>query len=352
VGQIIPWNFPLMMVAWKFGPALAAGCTIILKPSKETPLTALRIGELCIQAGFPPGVINILTGAGKDIGDMICRHPGIDKVAFTGSTDVGKQIGKMAMESNLKKVSLELGGKGPHIIFADCDLEEAVKTAIHGIFFNMGQACSAGSRIYVEAPIYDQFVAKAVDLTRQRKLGDPFAEGVLHGPQSSQKQFEKIMKYIEIGKKEGARLLLGGNRAGGKGWFIEPTIFADAQDNMKIVQDEIFGPVMVILKFQTVDEVIERANNSIYGLTSGVCTKDVAKALAVANNIKAGVVWINTWHLFSPAQPWGGYKQSGVGRELGEYGLDNYLEVKNVVVSLEKAVRHMEPRHHTVLMSQ
>jgi aldehyde dehydrogenase (NAD+) len=334
-GQIIPWNWPLMMQAWKFGPALAAGCTVVLKPSQFTPLTALRVGELAIQAGFPPGVINICPGYGSEIGDYIARHPLIDKVAFTGSTDVGKIIQKAATESNLKRVSLELGGKGPHIIFADADLDLAVKNAVHGLFFNMGQNCSAGSRIYVEEPIYDQFLQKAVQVVKSRKIGDPLKDDTEHGPQTTKKQFDKIMEYIKKGQEEGAKLLTGGKRWGDKGLFIEPTIFADVEDNMKIATDEIFGPVMVILKFTDAAEVIKRANNSIYGLTAGVQSKDVGKAMAVAGKIQAGTVWINTYNKFDAALPFGGYKESGVGRELGPYGLLNYIEVKSVCVSLE-----------------
>jgi aldehyde dehydrogenase (NAD+) len=289
-GQVIPWNWPMLMQAWKFGPALAAGCTVVLKPSQFTPLTALKIGELAIKAGFPPGVINILPGYGNEIGDYIARHPKIDKIAFTGSTDVGKTIEIAAAESNLKRVSLELGGKGPNIIFADCDLDLAVKNAVHGLFFNMGQNCSAGSRVFVEEGIYDQFLEKCVDMVKKRKTGDPMNEDTEHGPQTTQKQFDKIMEYIQKGKEEGAKLLTGGKRWGDKGLFIEPTIFADVNDKMKIVTDEIFGPVMVVLKFKDANEVIHRANQTIYGLTGGVQCRDLTKALAVAYRIKAGTV--------------------------------------------------------------
>jgi len=348
-GQIIPWNWPLMMQAWKFGPALAAGCTVVLKPSQFTPLTALRVGELIIEAGFPPGVVNILPGEGREIGDVIARHMDIDKVAFTGSTDVGKIIGKAAAESNLKKISLELGGKGPHIVFADADFEQAVQTSINGLFFNMGQNCSAASRIYVEEPIYDAFVQRIAEIVKKRKVGDPFAEDTEQGPQSTKKQFEKVMKYIKIGQEEGARLVTGGKRMGDKGFFIEPTIFADAKDDMKIVKDEIFGPVMVILKFKDINDVIDRANNSIYGLTGGVSSKDLSKALAVANNIKSGTVWINTWNTFDPGLPFGGYRQSGIGRELGPYGLMNYLEVQSVCISLTNATEYLNPKHAPIV---
>jgi len=295
----------------------------------------LRVGELIIEAGFPPGVVNICPGLGSEIGDYISRHPDIDKVAFTGSTDVGRMIEKGAAESNLKRVSLELGGKGPHIIFGDSDLDLAVKNAIHGLFFNMGQNCSAGSRIYVQDSIYDAFLEKCVQMLKQRKIGDPLAEDTEQGPQATKKQFDKIMYYIKKGQEEGAKLLLGGKRWGNKGLFIEPTIFADCEDHMKIVTDEIFGPVMVILKFKDTKEVIKRANNSIYGLTAGIQCKDTTKALAIAGRIKAGTVWINTFNKFDAALPFGGYKQSGHGRELGPYGLGNYVEVKSVCLSME-----------------
>jgi len=334
-GQIIPWNWPMMMQAWKFGPALAAGCTVVLKPSQFTPLTALRIGELAIEAGFPPGVINILPGYGSDTGDYIARHPLIDKVAFTGSTDVGKTIEKAASESNLKRVSLELGGKGPHIIFEDSELDLAVKNAVFGLFFNMGQNCSAGSRIFVQESIYDTFLERVVDQVKKIKIGDPFDDDTQHGPQTTKKQFDKIMHYIKLGREEGARLLTGGKQWGNKGWYIEPTVFADATDDMKITTDEIFGPVMVILKFRDTKEVIERANKTIYGLTAGIQSKDTSKAIAVASNIKAGTIWINTFNKFDATLPFGGFKQSGVGRELGPYGLNNYIEIKSVCLSLE-----------------
>jgi aldehyde dehydrogenase (NAD+) len=351
-GQIIPWNWPLMMQAWKFGPALAAGCTVVLKPSQFTPLTALRIGELIIEAGFPPGVVNILPGEGAEIGNVIARHMNVDKVAFTGSTDVGKMIEKAAAESNLKRVSLELGGNGPNIIFADADFEQAVQTAIHGVFFNMGQNCSAVARVYVEEPIYDAFIQRATELVQKRKVGDPFADDTEQGPATTQKQFDKIMKYIKAGQDEGARLVTGGKRIGNKGFFIEPTIFADVKDDMKIAKEEIFGPVMVMLKFKDINDVIDRANNSIYGLTAGVSSKDITKALSVAHNVKSGTVWVNTWNQFDTAVPFGGYRQSGIGRELGPYGLMNYLEVHSVYISLTKATEYLDPKHAPIMASQ
>jgi aldehyde dehydrogenase (NAD+) len=342
-GQIIPWNWPLLMLAWKFGPALATGCTVILKPSQFTPLTALRIGELAIEAGFPPGVINILPGYGHEAGDIIAGHKGIDKIAFTGSTDIGKKVEQLAAESNLKRVSLELGGKGPNIIFADSDFDQAVEVAVKGLFFNMGQNCSAGSRIYVEEPIYDRFVERTKEVVQKKKVGDPFDSETFYGPHTTNKQFEKTMEYIRIGKEEGARLVCGGKRIGDKGYYVEPTIFADVTDDMKIAKEEIFGPVMVILKFTEYKEVIQRANNSIYGLTGGVCTRDISKGLDAAKKIKAGTVWVNCWNEFDPGIPFGGFKQSGIGRELGPNGLFNYLENKSIVISLA--------RHSTVPQS-
>jgi aldehyde dehydrogenase (NAD+) len=333
--QIIPWNWPMMMQAWKFGPALAAGCTVVLKPSQFTPLTALRIGELVVEAGFPPGVVNIITGYGSEIGDYLAKHPNIDKVAFTGSTSVGKALQLAATESNLKRVSLELGGKGPNIVFEDADMDLAVKNAVNGLFFNMGQNCSAGSRVFVQESIYDTFLQKLVESLKKTKVGDPFAEDTEQGPQATKKQFDKTMSYIKKGKEEGARLLIGGKQWGDKGWFVEPTVFADATDEMKITEEEIFGPVMVVLKFKDIEEVVRRANKTIYGLTAGIQTRDTTKALAVASNIQAGTVWINTYNTFDPSLPFGGYKQSGIGRELGPYGLGNYLEVKSVCLSME-----------------
>jgi len=335
-GQILPWNWPLLILAWKFGPALASGCTVILKPSQFTPLTALRVGELAIKAGFPPGVINILPGYGNEVGDIIARHEGIDKIAFTGSTDIGRRVEKAAAESNLKRISLELGGKGPNIVFADSNFEQAVEVAVNALFFNMGQNCSAGSRTYVEESIYDRFVERAMQVVQKKKVGDPFDPETFHGPQTTNRQFDKTMEYIRIGKEEGARLVCGGKKIGDKGYFIEPTIFADVTDDMRIAKEEIFGPVMVILKFTDYKDVIQRANNSIYGLTGGVSTMNISKGLDAAKKIKAGTVWVNCWNEFDPGVPFGGFKQSGVGRELGPNGLFNYLENKSIVISLAK----------------
>eukprot|EP01027_Heterolobosea_sp_BB2_P006902 GEZU01010340.1.p1 GENE.GEZU01010340.1~~GEZU01010340.1.p1 ORF type:complete len:384 (-),score=167.56 GEZU01010340.1:605-1756(-) len=336
VGQIIPWNFPLLMQAWKLGPALAAGCTVVMKPAEQTPLTALRVGELIIEAGFPPGVVNILPGYGPTAGQAIARHMDVDKIAFTGSTEVGRLMHKYSQESNLKRVTLELGGKSPNIIFADANLDQAIAAAHSGLFFNMGQCCCAGSRVFVEESIYDKFVEKSVEAARKRKVGDAFAKGVESGAQIDQEQFDKILSYIESGKQEGAKLMCGGKRLGDKGFFIEPTVFADVKDDMKIAREEIFGPVMSIIKFKTIEEVIERANNSNYGLAAAVFTKDITKAINVSNGLRAGTVWVNCYNVFDSAQPFGGYKESGHGRELGEYGLMNYLEVKAVCINLDQ----------------
>ncbi|MGP8157801.1 MAG: aldehyde dehydrogenase family protein [Candidatus Acidiferrales bacterium] len=334
VGQIIPWNFPLLMQAWKLGPALAAGCTVVMKPAEQTPLTALRVGELIVEAGFPPGVVNLLPGYGPTAGAAIARHMDVDKVAFTGSTEVGKLIMQAAGASNLKRVTLELGGKSPNIVFADANMDEAIEGAHQALFFNQGQCCCAGSRLFVEDKAYDEFVAKSVARAKTRKVGDPFAKDTEQGPQVDSDQFKKVMSYIESGKSDRAKLVAGGNRVGDKGYFIEPTVFADVQDNMKIAQEEIFGPVMSILRFKTLDEVVDRANKSLYGLAAAVWTRDISKAHAVANSVRAGTVWINCFDVFDAAAPFGGYKQSGIGRELGEYALQNYTEVKTVTVKL------------------
>jgi aldehyde dehydrogenase (NAD+) len=334
VGQIIPWNFPLLMQAWKLGPALATGNTVVLKPAEQTPLTALRIGELACEAGFPPGVLNILPGYGPTAGAAMARHMDIDKVAFTGSTEVGHLIMEAAAKSNLKRVSLELGGKSPNIVFADADLEEAIEGAHFGLFFNHGQCCTAGSRLFVEEACYDQFVEQSVARAKNRVLGDPFDRKTDQGPQVDQAQLDKILSYIESGKKEGASLLAGGKRFGDKGFFVEPTVFSDVQDTMKIAREEIFGPVMSIIKFKDVDEVVKRANATVYGLAAAVWTRDIGKAHAIANGVRAGTVWVNCYNVFDAGAPFGGFKQSGIGRELGEYGLQQYTEVKTVTIKL------------------
>ncbi|MEP0848726.1 MAG: aldehyde dehydrogenase family protein [Phycisphaerae bacterium] len=333
-GQIIPWNFPLLMQAWKLGPALAAGCTVVLKVAEQTPLSALRVGELINEAGFPPGVVNILCGYGPTAGQALARHMDVDKVAFTGSTEVGHLIMKYAAESNLKRVTLELGGKSPNIVFADTDLDAAAEGAHFALYFNQGQCCCAGSRLFVEEKIHEKFVEKLVNRAKQRKVGDPFSKDVEQGPQVDKEQFNKVMGYIDAGKNEGAKLLCGGGRVGQKGYFIEPTVFDGVKDEMKIAQEEIFGPVLSVLPFKTIDEVVKRANNTTYGLAAAVWTRDIEKAHAIANRVRAGTVWVNCYDVFDAAAPFGGFKQSGIGRELGEYGLANYTEVKTVTVKL------------------
>jgi aldehyde dehydrogenase (NAD+) len=334
VGQIIPWNFPMLMQAWKLGPALATGCTVVLKPAEQTPLTALRIGELMLEAGFPPGVVNILPGYGPTAGAAIARHMDVDKVAFTGSTEVGHLIMKAAAETNLKRVTLELGGKSPNIVFADADMDQAIEGAHFALFFNQGQCCCAGSRLFVEDKCYDEFVEKSVARAKKRTVGNPFDKKTEQGPQVDQDQFNKVMSYIDAGKKEHAKLVAGGNRVGNKGYFIEPTVFSDVQDDMKIAKEEIFGPVMAILKFKDLEEVTERANKSMYGLAAAVWTKDITKAHAIADGVRAGTVWVNCYDVFDAGAPFGGFKQSGIGRELGEYALSNYTEVKTVTIKL------------------
>jgi aldehyde dehydrogenase (NAD+) len=333
-GQITPWNFPLLMYAWKLGPALATGNTVVLKPAEQTPLTALRIGELVVEAGFPPGVVNMLPGYGPTAGAAIANHMDIDKVAFTGSGEVGRLIMQAAGRSNLKRVSLELGGKSPNIVFADADMDQAIEGCHFGLFFNQGQVCCAGSRLYVEESVYDEFVEKSVARAERRTVGDPFDAGTEQGPQIDGTQFDKILSYIDAGMREGADLLTGGKRAGDQGYFIQPTVFADVRDDMKIAREEIFGPVMSIIRFRQLDEVIDRANNTTYGLAAAVWTRDIGKALAIANNVKAGTVWVNCFDVFDAAAPFGGFKQSGIGREMGEYGLQQYTEVKTVTVKL------------------
>lgn len=334
VGQITPWNFPLLMYGMKLGPALAMGNTVVLKPAEQTPLTCLRIGELIVEAGFPSGVVNILPGYGPTAGAAIANHMGVDKVAFTGSTEVGHSILEAAGRTNLKRVSLELGGKSPNIVFADAGIDEAVEGSHLGLFFNQGQVCCAGSRLFVQEKIYDEFVEKSVDRAKRRTVGNPFHATTEQGPQIDDIQFEKVMSYIDSGKGEGAELLTGGKRACDPGYFIEPTVFANVKDDMKIAREEIFGPVMSIMKFHDVEEVVARANNTTYGLAAAVWTRSIENAMSIANNVRAGTVWVNCFNVFDAAAPFGGFKQSGIGREMGEYALQQYTEVKTVTIKM------------------
>ncbi|XP_068987273.1 aldehyde dehydrogenase X, mitochondrial [Bombus flavifrons] len=334
VGQIIPWNYPFLMLAWKWGPALATGCTIVLKPAEQTPLSALYAAALAKEAGFPPGVINVITGYGPTAGAAIAEHPGIQKVAFTGSTEVGHLIMAASAKSNLKRVSLELGGKSPLVIFDDVDIEKAAEIAYNAIFANHGQNCCAGSRTFVHTKIYDQFVAYAKQLALKTKVGDPFDAETQQGPQVDREMFDKVLGLIKSGKEEGAVLEVGGERHGNVGYFIKPTVFSNVTDDMRIAKEEIFGPVQSILKFETMDEVIERANNTNYGLAAGVLSKDIDKALMFAQAVQAGSVWVNCYDAITPQTPFGGFKQSGIGRELGSEGLKEYLETKTISIKV------------------
>jgi aldehyde dehydrogenase (NAD+) len=334
VGQIIPWNFPLLMQAWKWGPALAAGNCVVLKPAEQTPLTALYVARLAQEVGFPDGVINVVPGFGPTAGAALSSHMDVDKVAFTGEGSTGKLVMTAAAQSNLKRVSLELGGKSPNIVFADADLDAAVEGAYLGLFFNQGQCCCAGSRLFVEEKVHDKLVDRLLQKAKGQKVGDPFDPATTQGPQVSQEQMDRILGYIESGKKEGAKCEVGGGRHGKKGYYVEPTLFTGVTDEMKIAKEEIFGPVMNVLKFKNVDEVIERGNRTTYGLAAAVWTKDITKAHRIANSLRAGTVWVNCYDVFDAAAPFGGYKQSGIGRELGQYALELYTEVKTVTVAL------------------
>jgi acyl-CoA reductase-like NAD-dependent aldehyde dehydrogenase len=333
IGQIIPWNFPLLMVAWKLGPALACGNTVVLKPAEQTPLSALRVGELIQEAGFPDGVVNIVPGFGPTAGGALVSHPGVDKIAFTGSTEVGKLIHRETSDT-LKRVSLELGGKAPNIVFADADMDAAVKGAIGGIFFNQGEVCCAGSRLFVEDEIHDEFVAALAAHAKKIKVGDPTDESTEMGAQVSDEQFQKILGYIDAGKKGGARVVTGGSRACERGYFVQPTVFDGVRNDMKIAREEIFGPVVAALRFDDMESVIREGNDTTYGLSAGVWTRDVSKAHRVAHALKAGTVWVNCFNAFDTASPFGGYKQSGYGRELGPYALELYTQTKSVWVAL------------------
>lgn len=333
-GQIIPWNFPLLMFAWKIGPALATGNTVVMKTAEQTPLSGLVLTQFIQQAGFPPGVFNLVTGLGKVAGAALSAHMGVDKIAFTGSTAVGRQIMKSAASSNLKKVTLELGGKSPNIVFNDADLDKTVDWVNFGIYYNHGQICCAGSRIFVQEGIYDKFLEAFKKRAEQNKVGDPFQEETFQGPQVSQLQYDRVMAYIDSGRTEGATVVTGGTRLGDKGYFIQPTIFSDVRPDMKIMREEIFGPVCAIAKFKDEEEVIQLANDTTYGLAAAVHTQSLNTAIRVSNALEAGTVWINCYNMIHHALPFGGYKESGIGRELGEAALANYTQSKSVAMRL------------------
>jgi aldehyde dehydrogenase (NAD+) len=335
VGMIVPWNFPLLLASWKLGPALACGNTIVWKPASQTSLTTLRFGKLAVEAGVPAGVVNIVTGPGA-VGRAMVKHPGIDKIAFTGSTAVGQEIMRSAADT-VKRITLELGGKSPNIVFADSDVDNAVKGAITGIFYGKGEVCNAGSRLFLESKVKGEFTEKLVARAAKMRPADPLDPKTRLGAIVSQDQMQTVLGYIESGKKDGAKLVAGGNRVtvdGGKGFFIEPTIFGDVKNDMTIAREEIFGPVLSVLTFDDVDEVIEQANNNPYGLAAAVWTRDVKKAHSVSRRLKAGTVWINTYGLMDASLPFGGYKSSGFGRELGAHAVEHYTEMKTVWLNI------------------
>ena len=336
VAAIVPWNFPLLIAMWKVAPALATGNTVILKPASQTPLTALAMGQLAIDCGFPPGVLNVMTGSGSTLGQAIVSHPGIDKIAFTGDTSTGRGIMRSAADT-LKHITLELGGKSPNIVFADADLDAAVRGATVGIFYGKGEVCAAGSRLLVDKSIKDQFISKVAERTKKMVAGDPLDPKTRLGAISSKGQLERVLNYVNIAKTEGASLVAGGSRTDigtGKGYFMQPTVFADVTPAMTIAREEIFGPVLAAIDFVDVDEAIARANDSVYGLAAGVWTRDIKKAHYVASRLKAGTVWVNTYNVYDTAVPFGGYKQSGFGRDMSRYALDYYTQVKSVWVDL------------------
>ena len=337
-GQIIPWNFPLLMAAWKLAPALAAGNTIVLKPAEQTPVTAMELGKLIQEAGFPDGVVNIVPGYGETAGAALASHPGIDKIAFTGSTEVGKIIARTAAE-NLTKVTLELGGKAPNIVFADADIDQAVNGAMMGIFFNQGQVCCAGSRLFLDERVKDEFLERFKARAEKVKVGDPMDKNTQMGPQVSEEQLTRIKGYVDIARGEGASVLTGGcppTLEGNfqKGYFFQPTVFGDVKNNMRVAQEEIFGPVVSVITFKDEKDLIQQANDTVYGLSAGIWTKDITRAHRFARDINAGTVWINTFNMFNAASPFGGFKQSGYGREMGKHALELYTHVKSVWVDL------------------
>jgi len=336
VAAIVPWNFPLLLAAWKVAPALACGNTVILKPASQTPLTALALGEIAVEVGLPPGVLNVITGPGSSVGQAIVEHPGIDKIAFTGDTNTGKSIMRSAADS-LKKITLELGGKSPNIVLPDADMEAAIRGATIGIFYGKGEVCAAGSRLLVDRSIKNEFVDKLVARVKKMAPGDPMDPKTRFGALASKKQLETVLRYVSSGKQEGATLLTGGERADigtGKGYFVQPTVFADVKPEMTISREEIFGPVLATIEFADLDEAIARANDSPYGLAAGVWTRDVKKAHYVARKLQAGTVWVNTYNVYDTAAPFGGYKQSGFGREMSAHALEHYTQVKSVWIDL------------------
>jgi aldehyde dehydrogenase (NAD+)/phenylacetaldehyde dehydrogenase len=333
VGAITPWNFPILMAAWKIAPALAAGNCVVLKPAKETPLTALLVAEMAQEAGLPPGVLNVVPGRGTVAGQALVDHPMVSKIAFTGSTEVGRDIMRRGTDT-LKRLTLELGGKSPHIVFADADLDMAVRGASTGVFYNKGEVCTAGSRLFLEDGVHDAFVDRLQSQVGKLVQGDPLDPKTRLGPQVSEAQMRQVLGYVDTGKKEGARLVCGGERPAGKGFFVRPTIFTGVRNEMTLAREEIFGPVLAVLRFKDLEEVIAAANDTIYGLAAGVWTRDIKKAHKTARMLQAGTVWINSYGLYDSAMPFGGVKQSGFGRELGREGLLEYTRTKSVWVDL------------------